>query len=303
MQSSLPENFPLLVRAVAFALRASLRVLASHASGAGRRKKEQKETHQKKMPLDLSTVVVYSVAAAAAYYAYSMYSDRKKRRRHSLRGLKILVTGGGSGIGAELCHRLAVREGALVFAVDVDSEGLKRTADRIERAGGRCSCFPCNVADKKQMSSLVEMIESRAEAPIDVLVNNAGICVPKTFEESTDDELERTFHVNVFAHFYAIRAVLPSMRARPEGGHIVQIGSTMDSLACARLAAYTASKWAVAGFTESLREELVDTNVRLTLVRPWIVSTPMFDKVSCSNWLSFTSDAVVQGSFLDAFLD
>lgn len=219
-------------------------------------------------------VICSAIAVAAAYYYYTTRPG-SKRRRHSLRDKLILITGGGSGIGAELAFRLATMEDAVVLVADIDEEGMSCTAERIKSAGGQVSVFPCDVSDKTQMTSLIQLIESRGRH-IDVLVNNAGIAISKSFLESSDEELEKTFRINLFSHFYAIRAVLPNMIK--SGGHIVEVGSTMDSLATAHLSAYTASKWAVAGFSESLRQELYHTPVRLTLVRPWILSTPMFDK-------------------------
>jgi len=213
--------------------------------------------------------------AAAAYY---VYSAGKRRKRESIRGKLILLTGGGSGIGAELAYRLAVREGALVFVLDVDKKGLHATRQRIEAEGGKCSTFECDVTQREQVSSLVEMLEARGQA-VDVLINNAGVAVKKPFIDSSDEELERTFRVNVFAHFYTIRAVLGGMLRR-RAGQVVQVSSVMDSLATSSLAAYGASKWAVTGFTEALREELAGSDVTLTLVRPWILSTPMFDQVN-----------------------
>lgn len=250
----------------------------------------------------LLTVAAAAAASACCYYYF--FLRRRSEQRHSLRDKLVLVTGGGSGIGAELCYRLAVREGAVVFALDVSDAGLRETRERIEAEHGRCSAFRCDVSNESEVNALVKLIESRGQ-PIDVLVNNAGVAVRKTFVDSTNEELERTFRVNVFAHFYTIRAVLHSMLNRHEGGHIVQIGSTMDCIATPSLAAYGASKWAVGGFTEALREELLDSPVRITLVRPWIVGTPMFATAAYWNhpWFSRVAPPTTVVDVADAIID
>jgi all-trans-retinol dehydrogenase (NAD+) len=241
---------------------------------------------------------LYVFAAATASALYFWWARRRRvaallAAAGSLRGKTVVVTGGGSGIGAALVEKLAVEEGADVYVCDVDATGaavdtsscpfpltcvpgLSNVRSAVEAKGALITVFPLDVANRKQVTEMVEMLEQRGK-PIEVLVNNAGVAFSKPFLETTDEQCEKTFRVNVFAHWYAIRACLPSMLRR-RSGHIVNVGSLMDSLATPNLAAYTASKWAVTGFTESLREEMaaIDARVDVTLIRPWVVATPLF---------------------------
>lgn len=249
---------------------------------------------------------VFIIALPCAYILYTRYQKRLRAlSASSLRDKVIVVTGGASGIGAELSERLVCNEGANVLIWDRDKEQLDRVKERIEgqleelkkknltqsqqETRKRVQCFPVDVTDEKQVESLVDLTE-RLGQPIDVMVNNAGVAVHKNFLECSRDELRTTMAVNVDSHFTILRCVLPNMLKRHQG-HIVQISSMMDSLSCPKLAAYVASKWAVSGFTESLREELsaTDTGIDVTLVRPWIVGgTPMFGTVNYwTHWARF----------------
>jgi len=227
------------------------------------------------------TYASMAVLGVIAIYLWKRSQHKRRKIGLPLKGKVVAITGGGSGIGQELAVRMATMEQAEVFVLDLNVEGMRQTKERIDSAGGKCQIFPCDVSNKEQVYDFVRMIESK-DIYIDILVNNAGISYKKPFVDCTDQEMEQTFKVNVFAHFYTIKACLPSMVER--GGHIVQIGSVMDSLATHSLAAYTASKWAVAGFTETLREELSDfEQIQVTLVRPWVTSTPMFDDIQYWN--------------------
>ncbi len=164
----------------------------------------------------------------------------------------------------------------LLWEADARGTGLASVKREVEQKGALVSVFPLDVTNRQQVCDMVQLMEQR-DKPVDVLVNNAGVAFSKSFLETSDEQCEKTFRVNVFAHWYAIRACLPSMLRR-RTGHIVNVSSVMDSLATPNLAAYTASKWAVTGFTESLREEMaaVDGGVDVTLIRPWVVATPLF---------------------------
>jgi len=249
---------------------------------------------------------VYVLTAAAATAFYVWWARRRRlaaliAAKGSLRGKTVVVTGGGSGIGAMLVEKLAVDEGAEVYVWDVDTAGLATVKRAVEQRGALVSTFPLDVTNKAQVTDMIQLMEKR-DKPVDVLVNNAGVAFSKSFLETSDEQCEKTFRVNVFAHWYAIRACLPSMLRR-RSGHIVNVSSVMDSLATPNLAAYTASKWAVTGFTESLREEMaaMDSGVDVTLIRPWVVATPLFSHLRFwSHWGRYvfpptTTEAVADG--------
>lgn len=98
------------------------------------------------------------------------------------------MTGGGSGIGATLVERLAVREKADVYVWDINSEGMQAVKARVEHQGGQCAIFPVDVSNSSQVSEIVKLMESKGKE-IDVLVNNAGVAVCKPYLETTDAEV------------------------------------------------------------------------------------------------------------------
>lgn len=227
---------------------------------------------------------------------------RTHARPTSVAGRVVVVTGGASGIGRALALRLA-RAKALVCVWDLPSQqaAMDETKALVERAGGVCRCFAVDVSDSHQLKQLVALTES--EAPIDVFINNAGVAHLAPFLDVSERDVDRTMAVNVLAVMHACAAVLPAMVKRARGGHVVVVGSMMDSLASPNLAAYTASKWAVTGFVESLRQELPD-HVHLSLVRPWIVAgTPMFQNAPFfSHWLRYLLPATTPEAVAEAVM-
>lgn len=226
------------------------------------------------------------------------------RKKRSFAGKVVVVTGGASGIGREIAIRFA-KEKAVVCVWDLASQGsaMEETKRHIEQKGGRCSIFAVDVTNTAQVKELVASMEVNG-TQIDVMINNAGVAYKGPLMNQSEAELERTFKVNVLAPMYACQAVIPLM-AKRKSGHIVVVSSMMDSLIACYLTAYTASKWAATAFCEGLREELAeqDLPIGVTLVRPWIVDTPMFTGVPFfSHWVRYlipptTAVAVAEATF------
>jgi len=181
----------------------------------------------------------------------------------TLTGKNVLITGAASGLGTLLARKTAAR-GANVILWDVDHLGLSNVAAELRKDGHTVEC-----------------------GTIDVLINNAGIVSGKYLSELTDKEIENTFAVNVLAHFWTVRAFLPDMLEQNDG-HVVTISSAGGILGAPRLTDYSASKFAVLGFDESLRLELrqLQANVRTTVVCPYYMNTGMFSGVTTRfSWL------------------
>ncbi len=180
-----------------------------------------------------------------------------------------LVTGGGSGLGRQLCRQAAAR-GARVVVWDLDGEAAARTAELITADGGTAYSQQVDVTDPAAVS------EAAASAgTVDVLVNCAGVVTGKPLLEATETQIRRTCDVNVLGLYWTTRAFLPGMLAR-HSGTIVTIASAAGIVGVARQTDYSASKWAAIGFTESLRAELRGTGVATLVVAPYYIDTGMF---------------------------
>jgi len=193
-----------------------------------------------------------------------------------LSGKTVLVTGAGSGIGRLMAVDVA-RRGATVVAWDIHPEPLEGLVREISDLGGRAYAFTCDVGDRAAVQETAERVR-REVGPVDVLVNNAGVVSGRPLLELTEDDIERTFRVNVLAHFWTIRAFLPAM-VEQGSGHIVTIASAAGLLGTPRMTDYAASKHASVGLGESLRLELsrIAPGVRTTLVCPSYIDTGMFE--------------------------
>ncbi|MHB8900074.1 MAG: SDR family oxidoreductase [Thermoguttaceae bacterium] len=203
-----------------------------------------------------------------------------------IREKTILITGGASGIGRRLALESA-RQGARVVLWDLDENALGRTLEDLRQAGPeQPRGYLCNVADRRQVYETAQRV-GREAGPVEILVNNAGCVSGRPLLECTDEQIQRTMEVNALAHFWTVKAFLPSMIAAGSG-HIVTIASAAGVIGVAGLSDYCASKWAAVGFNESLRVEFKRGGcpVRTTVVCPFFVNTGMFAGVrSRVSWL------------------
>ena len=185
----------------------------------------------------------------------------------------VFVTGAGSGIGRATA-RLFADEGARVFAVDVNGDGLLATIDQIRKDDGTAEGGVCDVAD---MAAVAAAIGNAVKTfgGLDVLVNVAGIGRFARFEEIDEAEFRRTVDVNLGGVFRTVKAALPHLLARCPGANVVNVGSTASLRGNAYAAPYSASKGAVALLTRSLALEFADRDLRVNCVCPGGVKTPL----------------------------
>lgn len=189
------------------------------------------------------------------------------------RDKKVVITGGGSGIGQLLALRVASRGGIPVIW-DLNPSG-KDVKQEIESRGGVAHFQQVNVADPDAVR------KAAAETgPVDVVINNAGVVTGKPLLEATDEQIKRTFDVNVLALYWVTKAFLPGMLKR-DSGKIVTIASAAGLVGVPKQTDYSASKFAAVGFTESLRGELrkAKSNVTTLTVMPYYIDTGMFEGV------------------------
>jgi NAD(P)-dependent dehydrogenase (short-subunit alcohol dehydrogenase family) len=191
-------------------------------------------------------------------------------------GKVVLVTGGGSGIGRAVCVRLA-EEGSEVVVTSRTAEHVEETCVEVERvAGSRPLSLLLDLGDRAAVDAVVSEVVNRF-GRIDVLSNNAGIELPHgpSVVDTTDDEWEQLFRVNMTGTFWACRAAIPSM---PDGGSIVNMASINSFIAWENDAAYTATKGALLQFTRALALELAPRGIRANCVCPGVIDTPLTDQ-------------------------
>ncbi len=214
-----------------------------------------------------------------------------------LKGKVVLVTGAGRGMG-ELHARTFAREGARVVLTDVDENAVKAAAQRIRDDWGEAHAYLADISDRSSCFTLERSV-SEEIGPVDVLVNNAGIVECAKVLDLSEAAIRRITEVNYLGQVWMMQAFLPSMIAR-KSGHVVNICSYAGKIGTAYLAPYCATKWALTGFTDSLRQELHGTGVTLTIVNPGYISTGMFDSCKVpmiTRWQDpqKVADAVLEG--------
>lgn len=194
-----------------------------------------------------------------------------------LKGKTALITGASKGIGRATAVILA-REGANTVLGSTTDSLLEAAGREIVKLGAPCMVRPCDVSQRTNCEELVrEAVKTFGK--IDILINNAGIGYSGSIVDSDPKEIERMIGVNFLGVYYMTRAVLPHM-IRRQMGSIVNIGSVAGLKYSPGLAVYSATKFAVRGFTEALRNEVQSDNIRVTLVHPGMTRTAFFDTFS-----------------------
>lgn len=191
-----------------------------------------------------------------------------------IHGSIALVTGASDGIGREVALALA-RAGAAVALVARRNDKLEAVARDIRAHGGRALALPCDVVDSGAVAAAAA-VAVRELGAIDILVNCAGLGIWRHFAEIGDDGHRQMMEVNYWGTFHWIRALLPAMRARKRGA-IVNLVAGSGKFALAVTSGFSASKFAVAGLTESLRRELFGSGVVVSGVFPGSVRTPFWN--------------------------
>ena len=185
-----------------------------------------------------------------------------------LDGTRVIVTGASTGIGRVTALRLA-RRGARIFAAARDERRLEALAAEHPEI----VAAPCDVADEADRATLVKQSE-----PVDVLVNNAGLGWKGMVEDMPPDKVRQLFDVNVLALIDLTQRVLPGMLERGRG-HVVNVGSIAGYVSAPGETVYCATKFAVQGFTDGLRREVVRRGVDVTLIAPGPIKTEFMARI------------------------
>ncbi len=189
-----------------------------------------------------------------------------------LAGKVALVTGGSRGIGAAIAKRLASEGASVAITYAKDAASASAVVKEIETAGGRAIAIQADAADAEAVRSAVDKAVASL-GRIDVLVNNAGTAIPKKFEDSTLEELDRVIDINLRGVFVSTLVALKHMN---DGGRIIMIGSCVgERMLTPGLASYSATKGAVKMFTQGLSREVGSRGITVNNVQPGPIDTDL----------------------------
>lgn len=206
----------------------------------------------------------------------------------SLKGKNAIVTGAGKGIGKAIAIALAA-EGVHVGLIARSINDLELVAAEINALGVRSAIAVADISQIDQVNHAVASIQS-ALGSIDILINNAGMGTFGKFLDLSPEQWENHIKVNLFGVYYATRSVLPQMIER-QTGDIVNVSSTAGLSGAAVTSAYSASKFAVMGLTESLMQEVRKHNIRVTAMAP---STVVTELAKSANLINNNEDRMMQ---------
>ncbi len=192
----------------------------------------------------------------------------------------VLITGGASGIG-KIMGRRALEKGSRLLIWDISDQNILQAEEELSSLG-QVRVWKVDISDLSQIHQASKEVIQEFGG-VDILINNAGIIVGKHFQEHTDAEIQRTMEINANAPMYITRQFLPGMLQR-KSGYICNIASAAGLMSNPKMSVYVASKWALTGWSDSLRIEMDEqkTGVGVTTVMPYYISTGMFDGVKSS---------------------
>ena len=200
----------------------------------------------------------------------------------NLAGAVVVITGASSGIGRAAARAFAERDARLVLAARRE-EPLREAADECRRLGVDAVAVPTDVTDEAAVEGLARQAAERFGG-IDVWVNNAGVYLAGSFEDTPPEAFRRVIEVNLFGCVNGARAALPRLRAR--NGVLINVASVAGASTYPYFSAYVASKWAVRGWSATLRQELFGSGVDVCTILPASIDTPLFQHAAnYTGWL------------------
>jgi 2-keto-3-deoxy-L-fuconate dehydrogenase len=195
----------------------------------------------------------------------------------SLEGKSAVITGAGSGIG-KATALLFGKQGALVHLVDLNEEQAVSTADEIESAGGNAVLHTCSVTDQKRMVEVFNQMGT-----IDILVNSAGVSHIGNAENTSEEDFDRVFSVNVKGVYNCLYSAIPKMKQQGKGV-ILNLASIATSVGIPDRFAYSMTKGAVYAMTLSVAKDYIAAGIRCNCISPARVHTPFVDGFLAKNY-------------------
>ncbi|SHM43282.1 SDR family oxidoreductase [Gracilibacillus kekensis] len=228
---------------------------------ANKQKEVLPKQHQKRQP-----GFEYKMNPLPACINYNYQGSNK------LKDKVAIISGGDSGIGRSVAIHFA-KEGAHVAIIYLDEDqDANDTKKMVEKEGVSCSLFRGDISDSTFCDEVVEKVLAE-HAKLDILVNNAAVQYPQQdFLNISDDQLEKTFRVNIFSYFYLTRAALPHLK---QGSTIINTSSITAYKGSENLIDYSSTKGAITTFTKSLAKSVVSKGIRVNSVAPGPIWTPL----------------------------
>jgi NAD(P)-dependent dehydrogenase (short-subunit alcohol dehydrogenase family) len=199
---------------------------------------------------------------------------------HDFEGKCVLITGAASGIGRESAFAFA-DAGATLELVDVDREGLERTALLVRHLGVAATTHVVDVSSASSMQALADDVHAR-HAALDVLFNNAGVGCAGSFAGTDLATWDWVYSINVKGVIHGCHFFVPKMIEHERGGHVLNMASGAGLAAAKGAPVYSSSKFAVVGLSESLREELLPHGIQVTTVCPGVIDTAIIQNLRLS---------------------
>jgi 3-oxoacyl-[acyl-carrier protein] reductase len=198
--------------------------------------------------------------------------NSRRTMSNKLEGKVVLVTGGSRGIGAAIAKRLATDGANVAITYTKGADAAGSVVKEIEHAGRKAIAIQADAADAEAVKAAVGKTVATF-GRLDVLVNNAGTAIPKTFEETTLEEMDRVIDINVRGTFVATQAALKHMK---DGGRIIMIGSSVgERMMTPSLVPYSATKGAVKMFTQGLSREVGNRGITVNNIQPGPIDTDL----------------------------
>ncbi|XP_036884476.1 short-chain dehydrogenase/reductase family 16C member 6-like [Sturnira hondurensis] len=228
--------------------------------------------------MDLISDTSVFLAKCSYYFLECLVYKIIPKRKKNVAGEIVLITGAGSGLGRLMAIKFASL-GAIVVLWDINEEGNMETCRLAKEKGGeKVFAYKCDCSNREEVYRVADQVKKDV-GDVTLLINNAGVVTGKMFLNTPDDMIERSFRVNALSHFWTCKAFLPAM-IKANHGHLVCISSVAGLIGINVLSDYSSSKFAAFGLAESLMFELElvqKTNVKTTIVCPFLIKTGMFD--------------------------
>lgn len=191
----------------------------------------------------------------------------------------VLITGGASGIGKIMARKCLERDVKNVVIWDLNENGLNAFKSQFPESANKIHLYKANISSLEEIKNTANKVRTEV-GKIDLVINNAGIVVGKYFHEHSHEDISNTLVINSAAAMHISLEFLPAM-IKENSGAICNIASSAGLIANPKMSVYAASKWAVNGWSESLRLEMKQLNydISITTIMPFFINTGMFDGV------------------------
>jgi NAD(P)-dependent dehydrogenase (short-subunit alcohol dehydrogenase family) len=192
---------------------------------------------------------------------------------------KAIVTGGGSGIGKAIAIALA-NNGAEVTILELNKENGQSVVDEIVTSGGKASCIKCDISNLESVREAFESVTENGD--LDILINNAGIAHVGNVDDTTPDDFDKIYNVNVKGVYHCLKTGVEKMKTK--GGAIINVSSVAALVGLSSRFAYSMSKGAVHAMTLSVAKDYLEYNIRCNSIAPGRVHTPFVDGFLAKNY-------------------